>query len=413
MRMNPDRAPGARARLQLRPLVTLAALALACAAAGAASLASAQGAAQPAWSVGVITSSSAGGPLGAEQAREAEFTAAALARQGVFGAPFTVDVRDDAGDTRRAEALAHDLIDAGALVLVCCTTASASERVSALAEASGVVLLSLDGASEDGHWTFPMRPDVRTQLTAAAVFAAERGETSLALMTLDNAFGDEAADAFERALSDAGRHAAGTVRYPPTATVLTPEALWAATRVPSAVMVWGLQHDTRLALDGLRRRGWLGPVHVRPEAVPAGVWSRFEVTTAGPTSPPTDGDVWWQVRSATAPVSVATLLPPEHPNREAALAALDRLTAAGVRIDAVTLASVARVGDALVLAQRSFEQVAALGLPAGLPVATVRQAVLDALVSAPPQSLAAGTYEARSSDARFARWQGLVVLTTR
>ena len=411
--MNPDRAPGARARLQLRPLVALAALAMACAIAGTASLATAQSAEQPAWLVGAITSSSAGGPLGAEQARAAEFSAASLARQGVFGAPFTVDIRDDGGNPRRAEALARELIEAGALALVCCTTASASERVSALAEASGVVLLSLDGTAEDRHWTFPLRPDTRTQLTAAAVFAAERGETTLALMTLDNAFGDEAADAFERALGDAGRQAAGTVRYPPSATVLTPEALWAATRVPSAVVVWGLQADTHLALDGLRRRGWLGPVHVRPEAVPAGVWSRIELTTAGPTSPPAAGDVWWQVRSAAAPVSVAALLPPEHPNQAAAIAALDRLTAAGVRPDPVTLASVARVGDALVLAQRAFEQVAALGLPPGLPLATLRQAVQDALVSAPPQALAAGTYEARSSDARFARWQGLVVITTR
>ena len=394
-------------RLALAALAVLATLALA-----ASGVATAQTGAHPEWLVGVIVSSSAGGPLGNEQARAAEFTAAAFARQGVFGAPFAVEVRDDAGDPRRAASIASDLVDQGALVLVCCSTPAASERVSALAETIGVVLLSLDGAADDRYWTLPLRPDTRTQVTAAAVHAAERGETALALMTLDNAFGDEAAEAFERALADTARQPAGTVQYPPSATVLTAEALWAATRVPGAVVIWGLPRDTSLALDGLRRRGWYGPVYVRPEALPAGVWSRLELTPSGPATQPTAGDAWWQVRSATAPVSVASLLPLEHPNHAAALEALDRLTAAGVRHDPVVLANVARVADALALAHRAFEQVVALGLPPGLPVATVRQAVLDALVSAPPQALAAGTYEARSSDSGFARWQGLVVLTT-
>ncbi len=374
----------------------------------------AQPAPTPTWLVGVIVSSSAGSPLGAQQARAAEFAASALARRGVYGAPFVVDVRDDGGDPRRAEAIARELIDQGALALVCCSVPAAGARVAELAEATGVVLLGLDGVHPgDRRWTLPLRPDTRTQLTAIAVHVAEEGKHALALMTLDNAFGHDAAESFERALADAGREPVGTVRYSPSATVLTPEALWAATRAPGAVVVWGLGRDTALALDGLRRRGWLGPVYVRSETIPSAVWTRLRVAPEGPSQPPAAGDPWWQVATAAAPVSVLEVLPAEHPNRAAAAAVSERLAVAGVRLEPSARASVAAVDDALVLLQRAFEEVAALALPPSLSRSSLRQAVLDALVSAPPQHLAAGTYDARSEDARFARWQGLVVVTVR
>jgi branched-chain amino acid transport system substrate-binding protein len=371
----------------------------------------AQGQGQPAWVVGVIVSTSAGSPLGAQQARVAEFAAAAHSHRGVFGAQFVVDVRDDGGDPRRAEAVARSLLDQGALALVCCTTAAASERVSALADEAGVVLLALGDIAVAGRWTLPLRADTRTQLTAVAVHAAEQGKHRLALMTIDNAFGAAAEEAFERALADAGRELAGTVRYAPSASVLTPEALWAATREPGAIVAWGLVPDTALALDGLRRRGWLGPTYVRPEALPEAIWKRLRVTETGPSAPPAPGDVWWQVRSPATPVSVALELPDEHPNRDAALAARERMEVAGVRPEPIALTSVALIDDALTLVQRAFEEVAALGLPPSLPLASLRQAVLDALVSAPARPLAAGTYDGRAGHARFARWPGLVIVT--
>ena len=375
--------------------------------------ATAQGATASSWRVGVITSASAGSALGPLQARVAERAAATYASTGIFGAPLVVDVRDDGGDPRRARDLAQALIDEGALALVCCSSPAASERVSAVAEAAGVVLLGLDGvAPGPASWTLALRADARTQLTAVAVHVAEEGKSSMALMTLDNAFGDAAAEAFERALADAGRQAVGTVRYAPSATVLTPEALWAATREPGAIVVWGLTADTDRALSGLRARGWFGAAYVRAETVPAATWQRFALASDTPSAPPVAGDPWWQVRSAVAPVSVVDLLPDGHPNRPAAQAARGRIDALGQRLSPQDVASLALVDDALALVVEAFEQVAALGLPPGLPVSSVRQAVLDALLSAPPRALAAGTYAARAADARFARWQGLVVVGT-
>ena len=379
-----------------------------------ATFAAAQPAATSPWRVGVIASQSAGSAIGALQARVAERFAEAFADVGVFGAPFAVDVRDDAGDPRRAEAIARDLIDGGVLALVCCSSPAASDRVSAVAEAAGVVLLGLDGGSALDHvWTLTLRADARTQMTAVAVHVADEGKSGMALMTLDNAFGDAANTAFERALVDAGRNPVGTVRYPPSATVLTPEALWAATREPGAIVVWGLTTDTNLALQGLRARGWFGPAYVRPETIGPGRWRRLTASETGPTAPPADGDAWWQVRSAVSPITVLESLPAEHPNREAARATLERIDGLGVRLDPIDVGVLALIDDALMLLQRAFEQVAALGLPPDLPVPTVRQAVLDALLSAPSRPLAAGTYAPRPGDARLARWEGLVIVGTR
>gem|GEM_PF-1171332 len=367
-------------------------------------------AASPAWRVGVIVSASAGSTLGAQQAALARASEVELATAGIFGAPFVIDVRDDAGDVRRAVAMAEALIDAGALALVCCTSPAASEQVAQLAERRAVPLLSLDGAlNTDAVWTLALRPDARTQLTALAVHVGQLGLASLSLMTPSNAFGDANEQAYLRALADAGRNDAGIVRYDPGASTLVPEALWAATRVPGAVVIWGATADTELALRGLRSRGWFGPAAVRSEVVPAGVWTRITVS-ATPAATTSRTDAWSNVWSAAAPVSVATLLPEAHPNRVAAMASATQLEAAVGVVAPQRRAELAILSDALQLVRRAFEQVAALGLGDVLTTERARQAVLDALVSAPDQALAAGTYGLRGADRRLARWQGVVVV---
>lgn len=365
------------------------------------------------WRIGVVVSSSAGSALGAQQAQLARVSALALADGGVFGAPFEVLLRDDGGDPRRAEALATELVAEGALALVCCTTVAASERVALLAERVGVPLLALDGATAAGTWTYAMRADARTQLTAMAVDAGDAGRFSLALMAPDNAFGDAAAAAFERAMADTARTVAVEVRYDAGARVLTPEALLAATRQPGAIVIWGGSDDTALALDGLRRRGWFGQTYVRPEALAATAWSRLAIGGLAAASTPSGSDPWGGVSSVLAPVSMAESLPLEHPNRAAALASLGRIEAAVGAVPPLRRAELAVVDDALQLLHHAFEQVAALGLGAGLDAARVRQAVLDAVASASAKPLAAGTYQARAGDVRLARWQGLVPVSTR
>ncbi len=359
------------------------------------------------WTVGVIVSAS--GPyaeVGRAQAYAAERTAAALARDGVFGAPFEVLVRDDAGDPRRAEALASELVDAGAIAVVCCTTVPATARVADALDALMTPHLALAAADLAGRfWSVSLAPSDRTRLTAIAVDASGQGKASLAMMTLDSDFGAASLDAFERALADAGRSLAGEARYPADATVLTPEGLWIATREPGAVVVWGLPRDLPVALDGLRRRGYEGIVYARDAALPAPAWERLAPAGAHAFDP---DDAWSGLRVALPPAALAGLLPPDHLHAAAVAAFVGRVLGGdpGVATPGER-ARMAQVDDALVWLHAAFEQVAAIGLDAS--AVTRRLAVRDALIGAPLTRLAAGAYDAGENDPQAARWQGLVV----
>jgi ABC-type branched-subunit amino acid transport system substrate-binding protein len=364
-------------------------------------------AAQPTpWTVGVVVSRT--GPAtatGTLQAHAAERFADTLGRRGVFGTPIDVHVRDDAGDPARAATLALELVDAGAVAVVCCTTPQATARVATALESAGVPLLALTALDPSGGaWTFALAPSDRTRLTAIAVDAATEGKVSLALMTLSTAFGDAALGAFERALSDTGRSAAGEARYPADAPVLTPEALWIATRQPGAVVVWGLPTDLPRALDALRRRGYDGLVYARPEAIPTAQLERVRLDDV----PIRGADPWTGLRTPLPPAALGELLPVTHPNHDAATDFFARTLGGDPRRStAFERGVLATVDDALVWLLAAQEQVAALGLDDG--VATRRQALRDALIGLPPMALAAGVYDASDGDRQAARWQGLVV----
>jgi hypothetical protein len=376
-----------------------------------AALASVANAQSPAWTIGVVVSSSgAYADVGRPQATAAERSGSALAQAGIFGLPLRIEVRDDGGDARRAEALAAELADAGAVAVVCCTTPAATARVAEVLDARATPHLALADADLTGRfWSFALVPDDRARLTAIAVDAAALGKTGLALMTLSTPFGDAALVAFERALADAGRSLAGEARYPAEATVLTPEALWIATRQPGAVVVWGLPSDLPLALDALRRRGYAGPVYVRAAALARAHWARLAPAGAATA---VDDDPWRGVRTPVPPAALAGRLAPDHPHAGAVDAFVGRVLggdpgAAG----AEERAHMARVDDALVWLVEAFEQVVALGLD-DAPT-TRRLATRDALVGAGPRLLAGGTYDAREGDPRTALWQGLVVAGVR
>ena len=359
------------------------------------------------WTIGVVVSTSGTfGDVGRAQAFAAERTAAALGRGGVFGAPLVVEVRDDGGDPRRAEALAAELADAGALAVVCCTTPAATARVAAVLDARMTPHLALAETDLTGRfWSLSLVPSDRTRLTAIAVDAADQGKASLAMMTLDSAFGETSLAAFARALSDAGRTLAGEARYPANAQVLTPEGLWIATREPGAVVVWGLPGDLPVAIDGLRRRGYTGMVYARDAALPASLGSRLVPADAHVLDP---GDGWAGLRAALAPAALAGRLPPDHPHADAVAAFVGRVLGGDPNAaTAAERATMAVVDDALVWLHAAFEQVAALGLD-GNPI-TRRLATRDTLIGAPLTRLAAGAYDARENDPQAARWQGLAI----
>lgn len=359
------------------------------------------------WHVGVIVSSS--GPAAATgrlQAHAAARFVATVGARGVFGTPLEVEVRDDAGDPARAAGLARDLLDAGAAALVCCTTPLATARVRDVAEAAGVPLLALtDVALDATFWSFALAPSDAAVLTAVVQDAG--GAARLALMTLDTPFGDAARTALETALAAVGGTLVGEARYPAMASVLTPEGLWIASRQPDAVVVWGLPSDLPVALDGLRQRGYEGPVYARAEALPPAVLDRT-VAMNRPV-PASADDVWTGVRTALVPAAVADRLPPSDPRHAAAASFLERSLDGDAGAATVAERSVlALVDDALSWLVAGMEQVAALGLDDG--PATRRQALRDALIGLPAHDVASGIFDATEQNRHALGWLGFVVV---
>src|SRR5690606_37182008 len=109
---------------------------------------------------------------GASQALAAEgWEDAAEAGGGVFGLRVEVRVVDDAGSPARAVEATRELVDDGALVIVCCTTPAATAEVSAVAEDLGVLHLAMSStsgpnfeATPNPYWSFGLFPSETDQL---------------------------------------------------------------------------------------------------------------------------------------------------------------------------------------------------------------------------------------------------------
>ncbi|MEJ2287465.1 MAG: ABC transporter substrate-binding protein [Deinococcales bacterium] len=343
-------------------------------------LASAQAAAP--FTVGVIVAKEGTARVtgDAESLAAIAYASRLRAAGGIFGTPLEVRVEDDAGDPAKALDAARALIGDGVDALLCCTTEAASEQVAQLAEHAGVALLSpstLQGVGATPYWSFSLAARDKDVLAAVVADASARGLRSVGLMTLDNAFGDQANADLKALLAVAGLDEAGVARYPPGTDDLTPEALWIATRQPGAVVVWGLKPDLMVAVDGLRRRGFRGPVYAR-SALLKPVMGGLDLTRL-------EG-----VRFAVPPVMLVQHgLPADARCGDAARTAARRLQS--VYGGVIDLGPAAPVYDALDLLRAAFEQVAALRLPQG-DLGARRQAVRDSLVGLPPTCGAGGLY---------------------
>jgi len=325
--------------------------------------------------IGVITSrSGTAQAAGATQALAATAWGSRMrAAGGIFGVPVTIRLADDGGVPARAASEARDLIEAGVHALVCCTTQAASLAVAEVAEATGVTLLSptpLDGFGASGrggvaYWSFALSPSETDALAMVVSDAAAAGRGAVALMTLDNSFGDAALHALEALLGYAGLGLSSVTRYPPGPTELRPEALLLASRQPGAVVVWGLADDLSVAVLALRTRGYEGLVYARTALL----------------APGTDRPSWAalaETRFAVIPGLVASSLPDDYICLEAVLTAQAQLSS--VFSGVADLGAAAPVVDALALLGAAVEQVVALQLPA-VSLAVERQALRDGLVA--------------------------------
>ena len=346
--------------------------------------------AQPAqpFRVGVVVSQTGSARLDGEaQARAVTALGTRLRRVGTFAQNLEVTVRDDAGDPATALRQVRDLVENGEVhALVCCTTAAATQAVAPYVEAAGVLTLALSGLPPDsgfdpGFWLFTTQPDDERLLQSVVLRQAAAGQTRFGLMTLANSYGDDAAASLAR-LFDPGANTSLVVeqRYSPAATVLTPEALWVATRVPDTVFVWGLARDSALAYAGLRARGYekdvvLNPALLEPE-------SRVNTAT---------------FNGGLFPVSPAELaiLPPTQPSYSS-LQTYRRDLAAAYPAGRVPSAG-AFAYDAVALLEAAFEAAYTYGVPLD-SVTALRSVLRDAFVGMGPVTGATAVFDYDEND---------------
>ena len=315
---------------------------------------------------------------------------------GRLGRGLEMMVVDDRSSPLTAATEARRLIDDGVHALLCCTTPTATEAVAPLAERSGIPLLALtplEPGGETPFWTFGVAPDERTLLQSIVLDAAARNPR-LALMTLNNVYGDVVLEALELLLPPGGPTLVAKERYAPNVRVLTPEALLVATQSPGSVIVWGLAPDTVLAVASLERRGYEGPVYINP-------------ALRDPLGHPLDATALAGTRLPVAPAEVARNLPRDHPSYEEARRYAGRT--ARFRFGVADAYGV-RSWDALLLLYVALEQTLSYGIDT-TDVRVVRGALRDALIGMGPVSGAGAVYNFSERDHNGVTPHSLVIAT--
>ncbi len=300
---------------------------------------------------------------------------------------------DDRSNPERAAVQAAQLLEDGVHALLCCAQEVAQGRVSPLIQDAEVLTLSLSPLTADSaqnYWLFSVAPGVTAQLETIVLRAGSRSNT-LALMGLEGEIGDAAADLIRRS----GMRLVAEERYPPEVEVLTPEALWVATRQPGAVLVWGGLADTQVAAVALSQRGFTGRIYISPEVyAQASALERADLRGAA---------------TVTNAVSVSGTLPRTHPTYGETRRFISALSATyGTSRPSV---EGAYAWDALSLLRRAFEEVLAYNRLEPENTAATRQALRDSLVGLGPLTGAAAVYDFLEADHGGVQPDSLVTAT--
>ncbi len=258
--------------------------------------------AQPSLKLGAVLSQSGEARfLGQAQARALEALSRDVSRRG-YVQGLELLVQDDASNPASALREVRRLVEEEEVqALICCSTKAATAAVAAYVNEARVLTLALSDLpeGEPGFWLFTVKPDQQRLLQAALLHQAAEGQGRFGLMTLDNGFGDRVRSDLDLLIDPAsGVQLVVDQRYPAGVTVLTPEALWVATRLPETVFVWGLASDGALAVSALGARGYGGEVMLNPDVLASGAGANLE-RLEGALAP-------------VSPVAVAATLSPTH-----------------------------------------------------------------------------------------------------
>jgi branched-chain amino acid transport system substrate-binding protein len=316
------------------------------------------------------------------QARALDVLEAHL-RQSVFGKNIELVIRDDASLPANTLREAQNLVETeNVLALVCCTLEAQSKAISDYVQTQSILTIALSTISSDNspknNWLFTVKPDTQRYLQSIILQLSRKGQSSIAVMTLDNSYGDAVQNALNLLITPGGMQLAAIERYRPDVTVLTPEALWVATRQPSSILVWGLQQDTNVAYTALRKRGFEKDVILNPALLD------------GVTIPTFYNDAVFPVPAVMVPT-----LPNTQPNY---LESFRFVTAMSTNYGPNRVGfQGAYAYDAVMLVESALEQALTFGIPAD-DTANLRFALRDALIGMPAYKGAAAVYDYSDSD---------------
>jgi branched-chain amino acid transport system substrate-binding protein len=333
----------------------------------------------------VLSSTGAAANIGTAQANALNALQLLLRSQrNLRGIHLEIILRDDASQPNRATSEVQDLLDDGAHAIVCCSTEGAARAVSPIIERARIPTISLAHTESlndnEGFWLFGVAPDGRKLIQSMLLDLYDQGGRSLAFMALDNSYGEEAKQALNLLLGPGSLYLVAEERYRPDVSVLTPEALWVASRQPGAVLVWGLASDTATAVDALRRRGYEDTIYINPALTGPGSFltpSTFE-----------------GVLVSTSPALFANRLPSTAPT----YAETRRFQQYTARYAPGAYAVYgAYAWDAVLLLTGALEQILSYGLDL-TDTQRTRYALRDSLVGMGPVTGAAAQYDHQEND---------------
>jgi branched-chain amino acid transport system substrate-binding protein len=330
------------------------------------------------YKIGVILSQTGqASQVGGMQARALDVLEAQL-RQSVFGRNIQLVIRDDASLPANTLRAARDLVATeNVLALVCCTLESLGKVISDYVQTQNILTIALSDVPNN-DWLFTVKPNTQRYIQSVMLQLSRKGQQSIGVMTLDNTFGDTVQNALDMLLTPGGMQLAVMQRYRPDVTVLTPEALWVATRQPSSVIVWGLPQDTSVAYNALQKRGYEHNIILNPALL------------EGVTIPTFYNDAVFPV-----PAVMVEALPDTQPNY---LESFRFLTAMATNYGPNRVGfQGAYAYDAVMLVEAALEQALTFGIPAD-DTANLRYALRDALIGMPSYKGAAAVYDYSDSD---------------
>ncbi len=188
---------------------------------------------------------------------------------GIAGVPVEIIFLDDATETSQAVTNVRRLIQEEEVhAVICCTITSNSLAIIDTVQEAEVPTVSMAASAsiiepvEERFWVFKTPQTDRLMIEGIVQDIQAKGFQSVAFMGLDDAYGEGGLTEFQALAGEAGIEIPTVERHGRNDTNVTPQALRVVSRQPDAVLIWGVDRDSALAVNALRQRGYEGQIYV-------------------------------------------------------------------------------------------------------------------------------------------------------